>query len=79
MTTEYLRRNQEVCKAIGAHANSKSAIARLQAVKRAPRWIVQAFEGIRDRTAALPAELASWRDSAEDRPNYVTPHGAEPK
>lgn len=75
--TEYLRRNLQGAKAYGAHAASVKAIERLLQMKRPPVWIIAAFEGIRDRTAGLGAELAAWRDQADDAPDYVRPHGVE--
>lgn len=69
--TEYLRRNMEVAKAAGAHANAKSAIKRLMQMKRPPMWALAALEGIRDRTEGLSKELAAWRDQADDAPSYV--------
>lgn len=60
-TLEYLRRNMNVCKAVGAHANSKAALKRLQAQKRPAKWLVEYLEGIISRTEPLAHELAKYR------------------
>lgn len=67
--TEYLRRNLVLCSAYGANANAKAAIKRLQAMKRPPFWLLEALQGIEERTALLPTELAAWRNIAHDRPD----------
>lgn len=67
---EYLRRNLVVAKAGGIVANSESAIERLSAMKRQPKWLLEVLRGIHDRAAPLPAELAAWRNSAADAPEY---------
>lgn len=74
---EYLRRNLLHCKSIGAHGIAVSALKRLRGMKCPPLWIVQAFEGVRDRAAELPAEMAAWRNSAPDNP-YNTKPASEP-
>jgi hypothetical protein len=71
MYTEYLRRNLLVAKAIGARANAGVALERLQAHKRPPKWLVEYLRGIAERCEPLPADLAKWRDLAEDAPSYV--------
>lgn len=68
---EYLRRNLLVAKAIGARANAGVALDRLQAHKRPPKWLVDYLRGIVERCEPLPADLARWRDLAEDAPEYV--------
>jgi hypothetical protein len=78
MSTEYLRRNLEVCKAVGANANAKAAIERLLKMKNKPVWMLVAMEGIRDRTEGLSKELAQWRDTAPDRPSYVATQAERP-
>lgn len=60
-TLEYLRRNMNVCKAVGAHANAKAALKRLQAQKRPAKWLVEYLEGIVSRTEPLAHELAMYR------------------
>lgn len=70
---EYLRRNLLVASAYGASANAQSAIDRLKAGKRPPKWLLSALEGIVERTDKLPLDLARWRSLAVDRPDYVTP------
>lgn len=67
---EYLRRNLTVAKAGGIVANSESAIGRLSAMKRPPKWLIEVLRGIHDQAAPLPAELAAWRNSAADAPEY---------
>lgn len=61
---EYLRRNLLHCKAVGAHANTEAALKRLAAMKRPPKWIVAALEGIRDRVEPLQGALACYRSAA---------------
>jgi hypothetical protein len=68
---EYLRRNQETAKAYGAHANATTALNRVKAMKRPPKWLVEYLDGIVSRTACLGAELAQWRDLAPDAPSYA--------
>lgn len=60
---EYMRRNLQVCKAVGAHANAKSALKRLQTQKRPPKWLVTYLQGIVERTETLPTDLAAYRDA----------------
>ncbi len=64
---EYLRRNLLVCKAVGANANAKAALKRLQAQKRPPQWLVTYLQGIIDRTESLPGELACYRAAVPER------------
>lgn len=71
-STEYLRRNLLVAKAIGARANAGVALDRLSAHKRAPKWLLESLRGILERCEPLPHDLARWRDLAEDAPTYVT-------
>lgn len=61
---EYLRRNLLVCKAVGANANAKAALQRLQAQRRPAKWLVNYLQGIIDRTESLPGELACYRAAA---------------
>jgi hypothetical protein len=75
MTTEYLRRNFAHASAIGAHANTQAALARLLKTKRPPAWLIAALEGIERRTAILPPEVAAWRNSAPDNPYGVQEGG----
>lgn len=58
---EYLRRNLLVCSAVGANANAQSALKRLRAQKRPPKWLGALLEGIEERTAKLPGPLACYR------------------
>ena len=70
---EYLRRNLLVASAYGASAAAETALNRLRASKRAPKWLIAELEAIKERTDKLPHDLARWRDLANDRPDYVTP------
>ena len=65
---EYLRRNLLHANSIGARAGVRTALERLSKMKRAPHWIVDAFEQIGARVEDLPAELAAWRNQADDAP-----------
>lgn len=71
MHEEYLRRNLQVAKAVGVRGNSKAALERLECMKNPPKWIVEAFEGIHRRSKTLSTDLADWRDTAEDAPEYA--------
>lgn len=70
---EYLRRNLLVAGAYGASAAADTALDRLRSSKRAPKWLIEHLEAIKERTDRLPSDLARWRDLANDRPEYVTP------
>lgn len=69
---EYLRRNLLHCKSLGAHGIAAASMGRLLSMKNPPRWIVEALDGILDRTAELSPEMAAWRNSAPDAPSYVS-------
>ena len=74
MTVEYLRRNLNIARVIGASAGAKTATSRLTNMKKPPKWLVKQLEGIESRLAGLSAELAAWRDMADDAPQYgITP------
>lgn len=73
MTTEYLRRNLLVAKAIGARANAGAALDRLKSHKRPQKWLLDYLQGIVDRCEPLPADLAQWRNLAPDAPDYAHP------
>ena len=66
--TLYLQRNMLVCKAVGANANAKAALKRLKTQRRPAKWLIAMLEGIEERTAALPGELAHYRNLAPDNP-----------
>lgn len=68
---EYLRRNLLVCGAVGAQAGTQSAIERLRKMKHPQKWLLEALRGIEERVEPLAADLARWRDSADDAPGYV--------
>jgi len=62
-SSEYLRRNLHVAKAIGALASTDAALNRLRAMKRRPpQWLIASLSGIRERVAPLSRELAAYRD-----------------
>ncbi len=64
VSKEYLRRNKEVCKAVGAHAGALNAYHRLKMAKRPSKWLLDALRGIIERVETLPPELAAYRDQA---------------
>ena len=66
--TIYLKRNLVLAKAEGASANTKAAIARLEAMRRPPKWLVEALHGIQRRVDETRPELLAWRDEAPDKP-----------
>lgn len=68
---EYLRRNLQVASAVGATAAARTALERLGKMKRPTKWISDAFKSVQDRTETLAADLAEWRDSAPDKPNFL--------
>lgn len=68
---EYSRRNMAHASAVGAHANTQAALARLLKMKRPPAWLIAALEGIERRTAVVHPEVAKWRDCAPDNPYGV--------
>lgn len=70
---EYLRRNLLVCKAVGANANAKAALNRLNHQKQPPRWLVEALQGIIDRTEELGPALACYRAVVPERVPDPTP------
>ncbi len=68
---EYLRRNLLVAKAVGAKANASVALERLEMQTRPPKWLCEYLRGIIERVSPLPTDLAKWRDTAQDAPDYV--------
>jgi hypothetical protein len=71
VSTEYLRRNLIVAKAIGAKAGVSKSLKRLEQMSRAPQWLVTSLRGVLERQDPIPEELAKWRDAAADAPDYV--------
>ena len=71
MYDEYLRRNLLVCKAVGAKSIASKSLKRLEQQTRPPKWLVAALRGILERTDPLPEDLAKWRNTASDAPEYV--------
>jgi hypothetical protein len=67
MSTEYLRRNLLVCKAVGAKAAAESARTRLTRMRRPPKWLLGHLNAIIERTAVLPPDLATYRNQAVDK------------
>lgn len=70
MYDEYRRRNLLVCSSIGATAAARTALERLATMKRPPKWIVEAFKSVQERTEPLTPDLARWRNEAPDAPQY---------
>lgn len=68
---EYLRRNLCHASSIGALANTRVTLDRARSLKSTPKWLIEALEGIERRAAKVPSEVAAWRDSAPDAPNYT--------
>lgn len=64
---EYLRRNLLHCQAVGAHANAIAAQNRLSLQKNPPRWLIDALQGIIDRTKDLGPALACYRSVVPER------------
>ena len=60
---EYLRRNLMVAKSIGIVANATAGTARLRALSRPSKWMIELLEGIVERAIPLPHELAAYRDA----------------
>lgn len=69
---EYLRRNLLVASAIGASAAARCARERATSLKRQPKWLIAYLDSILERVDRLPPDLARWRDTAHDRPHYVS-------
>ena len=59
-TTEYLRRNLVVSKAVGVDAGLQAAIKRLP--KRTPQWLRNILANEQAKMAAIKSEAASHRD-----------------
>lgn len=59
---EYLRRNLLVAKAEGAIAAARTIRIRANAIARRPRWLLDNLDDLEARIAALPLDLARWRD-----------------
>jgi hypothetical protein len=62
VSKEYLRRNMQVAKVVGAHAETKTALKRLSEMKNPPKWIIESFKAIESRTENLSPDLAAYRD-----------------
>ena len=71
MYDEYLRRNLIVAKAVGAKAGVSKSLKRLEQMSRPPKWLVASLRGVLERQDPIPEELAKWRDTASDAPEYV--------
>ena len=68
---EYLRRNLLHAASVGANANSKNLLERLDKLKRCTAWLRKSVVGIIDRTERVHPEMALWRDSSPDKPSYL--------
>jgi hypothetical protein len=64
-TNEYLRRNLNVARAVGAETLARSILARLGSAKRPPKWLVEKMRGIQERVQPLAAELAAYRNQVK--------------
>jgi len=60
---EYLRRNLIHASAVGAQSAIIMSLCHLRTMKRVPRWLLDSLEGAEKRLAAIPHELAEWRNS----------------
>lgn len=67
---EYLRRNLVHASSVGALANTRATLARARSLRSMPKWLIEALEGIEERAAKVPADVAAWRDAAPDAPVY---------
>lgn len=65
---EYLRRNLVHCGSVGVRAGISTAVNRLLATKRPPKWLVRQLHGLLSRAEQSSKELAKWRNSAPDAP-----------
>lgn len=68
---EYLRRNLVHASSVGALANTRAALARARSVRSMPKWMIEALEGIEERAAKVPQDMAAWRNAAPDAPVYT--------
>lgn len=59
---EYLRRNMLHASSVGAAANSRVALKRINGWKNPPKWLVEALEGIAIRCENVHPEMAKHRD-----------------
>jgi len=59
---EYLRRNLLHASSVGATAGANSAIERLKKMKRPPKWLLAALDGISRRASDVAHEMATHRD-----------------
>ena len=65
MLEEYLRRNLLHASSVGAEANSKAVLKRVKSLKRPPKWLVAALEGVIERCEKVSPEMAKHRDEIE--------------
>ena len=71
---EYMRRNLQVCRAIGARAILQGALNHAETLShRRPGWMRTALTSALERVDTLSADLARWRDMAMDAPADVRP------
>jgi hypothetical protein len=64
-TNEYLRRNLNVARAVGAESLAQSILDQLGRMKRPPKWLVEKVRGIEERVQPLAAELAAYRNQVK--------------
>jgi hypothetical protein len=69
---EYLRRNLIHANALGACAGIETALIRIRATKRGPKWLIAQLEGCLNRVEKVHPEVARWRDASPDAPSYVS-------
>lgn len=63
---EYLRRNLLHCASVGANANTKAALKRINNWKKKPTWLLEILEGIINRTSSISVEMAKHRDEIKN-------------
>ena len=72
---EYLRRNLNVCKSIGAVSGARAILNRLENMKRVPKWLIAGVHGIYERTTPLTKDLVNHRDELSPyKPRPATDH-----
>lgn len=65
---EYLRRNLIHAGSVGVVAGLEVAVRRVEARKGIPKWLRELLASELKKAREFPAELAAWRNTAEDRP-----------
>ena len=67
---EYIRRNLQHARSVGANANLAKVIVRLRSANYAPLWLLDELDGIQKRIDGLPNDLAKWRDACGYKPDF---------